>query len=885
MAGKRLSPLRLTLIFLAALAAWITAGALSVASAQPRAPRVGVLPSVAWLVVALAAAAGTAWATRRRWPALLAIAGLLLLPWLPVPVPAAFYIWVGPLRTWVWVLIAAGVAAPLVCARAPASLAAAARDPRRAPRIAAVVASVLYLAGAYQVFPQLPLGDEPHYLVIAESLVADRDLKVENNYLQADYRAYFPGALRPDYLRRGQNGQIYSIHAPGLPALVAPVFALFSYPGVLALLAILSACGTALAWTAAWRVTRDAGAAWFGWAAVALSAPFFFQSFVAYPDALGATIVMLGALALTSSDDLSLRRLAWTGAALALLPWLHLRLAIAAAGLGVLIAIRQRQAPAWPRRAGALLAAPAISAVCWFAFFYLIYGTVDPRAPYGGSNQSALANAPRGLTGLAFDQQFGLLPNAPVYLCAALGFLPLLRRHARLAIEWLAVIVPYTLAVAAFEMWWAGTSSPARFLTPVLLTLAVPAAAWFHASRGQTARVLGLGALAVSLLITSTLAVVDRGALLYNARDGSSRLLLWISPLVDLTTGMPSLFQNATVTTAGHAAAWLAAVAATTLVGAAIARRGASTGSLAACTGAAAATAGMLATSIVWHSNGAMPLTPTTGTIALMHAYDAGSRQIAVQYAPLKRIPLADLPSRLTLATFPSTSPGVMPATGDPLIVVPHPAAATYAVEVALGQPGAGRVTVTVDRRFGPAWSWDLTGARGFFRREFRVPVPAVSMLVDGDAAARTAIDRLTLRAVSIFAARDREADIEPWHVARYGSAVVFLMAGQAYMEPTGTWVAGEGVGDFVIAPDDPATPLRLFIRSPPVRNQVTLDAGEWHRTLALDPGEERLFEIPMPRGRVAIPLRVTAAHGARPSHFEPGSTDTRFLGCWIETR
>jgi hypothetical protein len=31
--------------------------------------------------------------------------------------------------------------------------------------------------------------------------------------------------------------------------------------------------------------------------------------------------------------------------------------------------------------------------------------------------------------------------------------------------------------------------------------------------------------------------------------------------------------------------------------------------------------------------------------------------------------------------------------------------------------------------------------------------------------------------------------------------------------------------------------------------------------------------------------LRITSAHGARPTEFERGSTDTRFLGCWIETR
>jgi hypothetical protein len=45
------------------------------------------------------------------------------------------------------------------------------------------------------------------------------------------------------------------------------------------------------------------------------------------------------------------------------------------------------------------------------------------------------------------------------------------------------------------------------------------------------------------------------------------------------------------------------------------------------------------------------------------------------------------------------------------------------------------------------------------------------------------------------------------------------------------------------------------------------------------------LVDIPIPRGRSAVPLRVTAARGAYPTTLEPGGTDTRLLGCWIETR
>ena len=59
----------------------------------------------------------------------------------------------------------------------------------------------------------------------------------------------------------------------------------------------------------------------------------------------------------------------------------------------------------------------------------MIYGTPNPAAPYGGYTQSGIANLPRGLIGLLFDQQFGVIPNAPVYLCAALGLFAMVRRH------------------------------------------------------------------------------------------------------------------------------------------------------------------------------------------------------------------------------------------------------------------------------------------------------------------------------------------------------------------------------------------------------------------------------------------------------------------------
>ncbi len=133
----------------------------------------------------------------------------------------------------------------------------------------------------------MPGGDEPHYLVITQSLLLDGDIKIENNHRRGDYQAYYAGSLAPHYIRRGVNGEIYSIHAPGLSALVAPAFAIAGYRGVVFLLLVLSASGSALAWHLAWRASGRRDAAWFGWAAVTLSATTIFHSFTVYPDGIG----------------------------------------------------------------------------------------------------------------------------------------------------------------------------------------------------------------------------------------------------------------------------------------------------------------------------------------------------------------------------------------------------------------------------------------------------------------------------------------------------------------------------------------------------------------------------------------------------------------------
>src|SRR5262249_37335392 len=146
-----------------------------------------------------------------------------------------------------------------------------------------------------------------------------------------------------------------------------------------AFLLLIAAAACGLAWWLAWRVTGDPGAAWFGWATVALAAPFLLDTFTVFPDGPGAALVLVGFWALVCAesekdahDSAPVRsHVRWLlyGLALAALPWMHTRFAVLAATLGGLVLVRLAHVPNAMSKAVAFLGIPALSALGWLFFF------------------------------------------------------------------------------------------------------------------------------------------------------------------------------------------------------------------------------------------------------------------------------------------------------------------------------------------------------------------------------------------------------------------------------------------------------------------------------------------------------------------------------------
>jgi hypothetical protein len=119
------------------------------------------------------------------------------------------------------------------------------------PSVAALMILAILLAVAS--LRAIPTGDEPHYLIMTQSLLADRDFDLRNNYEHKDYLQYYPAEnLDPHVIRVGNRW--YPLHGIGLPILAAPWFALGGRAGVVIMLTLMMVIGLRTLWSVLRRV-------------------------------------------------------------------------------------------------------------------------------------------------------------------------------------------------------------------------------------------------------------------------------------------------------------------------------------------------------------------------------------------------------------------------------------------------------------------------------------------------------------------------------------------------------------------------------------------------------------------------------------------------------
>ena len=453
---------------------------------------------------------------------------------------------------------------------------------RAAPHLAdarlAVLLGGTMLAVALTVLPYVrtvsPLAsDEPHYLLIVQSMVLDHDLNLANDYAGERYFVFYPERL-PDIHGIRVGDAIYSVRDMGTPILAAIPFAIAGRTGVLVLLSVFGALLAAQLYLLLRDLAFDRRVAVLAVAATVFVHPFLTYTTQIYPDLIAALVFVTAVRLVQRGTATPLRNLGLASAFVGTLPWLTTRAWFVAVGVGLVIAY----AALWPRRdvvrrvvVAALPFTALVLLLCYLN--WRLFGLFMPGAGYYliRDQQEILAYAPQiGLPGLFFDRAFGLVPRAPIYLLAFLGVAALWRRRrlygsllAALFLGW----VLYLAYVADLATWHADGGPPSRYLLAGLPFLVVAVAGGVELLLTSVGRLRAVGlpltalVIAWSGFITFVYAVLPELRYEYTAqiRDGNPvRLWLEVGRVIrpDVQLVLPSFYGH-DLATAALALLWV----------------------------------------------------------------------------------------------------------------------------------------------------------------------------------------------------------------------------------------------------------------------------------------------------------------------------------------
>jgi hypothetical protein len=386
-----------------------------------------------------------------------------------------------------------------------------------------VVASGTYVSweiqGLYAV-----VGDEPHYLVMADGIAHDWTFEQRAAYEREFVdQVIYPGGLSPDgvvatpantHAIAGPNG-LYNVHNVGLPLLLAGPWVLGGEAGVKLGLVALVSLVVPLTWRFSGRFSSNLSVRVLSTVAATFALPFLLGANQIYPD-LPAGILTLVALdrvfalhdragrARVGPDRPRWRHRVDDAVAVAVvlyLPWLQMKFSAAAVVLAVALAMSWRRAGHRWAGLAVRLAPVALSLGLLAAYNAHAFGSAS--GPY--TDRPSLEISLHALTvllGLHLDRFQGLLIQNLACFAGLLFAVPFVRRAWLPGLTVFAVYASFVIPNGLHPVWYGGTSFAGRFMWSGAVAV-LPAVVYGLVRLAELSRTWWLALIGSSLLATA----------------------------------------------------------------------------------------------------------------------------------------------------------------------------------------------------------------------------------------------------------------------------------------------------------------------------------------------------------------------------------------------
>lgn len=210
-------------------------------------------------------------------------------------------------------------------------------------RMLVAICSLLFFITAlvYVLVGFLPSGDEPHYLVISQTLLKYHSLDVMRDYTNGDYRSFYPILLNPQ-VTHNTRGEILAMHDIGAPILWLLPYLLLGRLGAVLFISVISVLIVVNMYKFLLVMGIGERYAFVTSLAYGVASPIYLYAHLTFVEPIGA-LVGIYVLRKVFQKEISVSDVVISSTLLGILPWVHIRFAVIEVPLFFFVAVQDIQ--------------------------------------------------------------------------------------------------------------------------------------------------------------------------------------------------------------------------------------------------------------------------------------------------------------------------------------------------------------------------------------------------------------------------------------------------------------------------------------------------------------------------------------------------------------